>query len=198
MRRGLRHLPNLISCLRILLILPIALTLARQHFIATLWLFGAAALSDAADGFLARRFVWQSELGGMLDAIADKLILATVFVMLALLGQLPVWLAAAVIARDCIIVLGAVGYRVWLGPVKARPSVVSKLNTLCQMMLILAVIMAQQFSWPPSWVVLALGAFVFVTVVVSGIDYVSVYGRRAVRRLRARRALSHGGGSNPA
>ncbi len=197
MQRRLRHLPNLISSLRILLAVPIALTLVRHQLVATLWLFGAAAASDGIDGFLATRFGWQSELGGMLDPIADKLMLATVFVTLTLLGEVPVWLTTAVIARDCIIVLGAIGYRVLIGPVKAEPSWVSKFNTLCQVVFILAVIGTLQFSWPATWV-LALGAMVFVTVVVSGIDYVLVYGRQAARRARPHHGIAGGGGSNPA
>lgn len=178
--RCLRHLPNVISSLRILLTVPIAMSLERQHFIVTLWLFGLAALSDALDGFLAKRFAWQSELGGMLDPLADKLMLATVFVVLALQGSVPVWLAVAVIARDGIIVLGAISYRVWVGALSARPSMVSKFNTLVQIMFTLAVIGSQQFAWPPAWATLTLGALVFVTAAVSGLDYVLVYGREAL------------------
>jgi cardiolipin synthase (CMP-forming) len=202
MHRWLRHLPNLISSIRILLAVPIALTLAHHQLIATLWLFGAAAVSDAVDGFLARRFGWQTELGGMLDPAADKLMLATVFIMLAIRGTVPIWLTTVVIARDCIIVLGAINYRLWIGPVAARPSTISKLGTGCQAAFILAIIGERQFSWPPLWVVLSLGALVFVTVVVSGLDYVLVYGRQAAGQARARRAerppaIPRGGGDRP-
>ncbi len=179
MRRWLHQLPNLISSLRILLVAPIALCLTDHRLVATLCLFGVAAFSDAADGFLARRFGWQTELGGALDPIADKLMLATVFVVLAVQRHVPVWLSVAVIARDVVVVLGAISYRTWIGPVTASPSVISKLNTLCQIMLILAVISELQFAWPPAWAVLALGAMVLALAVLSGIDYVLVYGRRA-------------------
>jgi cardiolipin synthase (CMP-forming) len=185
MQRWLRQLPNLISSVRILLVVPIAWELGHQHMIATLWLFAAAAVSDVVDGFLARHFGWQTELGGILDPVADKLMLATTFVMLAYLDMLPVWLAAAVIARDIVIVTGAVSYRVLLGPVAARPSPVSKLNSLCQVLLILLVIGTREFSLPPLWVVI-MGALVFVTTAVSGIDYVLVYGRRAAAESKAR------------
>lgn len=187
MRRWLPLLPNFISSLRILLIVPIAMALSRHQFIATLWLFGIAAVSDGVDGFLAKRFGWQTQLGGMLDPIADKLMLATVFVMLAALDLVPRWLTAAVIARDGIIVLGAISYRVLLGPVEARPSLISKFNTVCQMLFILAVIGERQFDWPDSSIVLALGAAVLVAVVISGIDYVLVYSRQAAEQARAGR-----------
>jgi cardiolipin synthase len=197
MRRWLRQLPNFISSIRILLVVPIVLSLAHHQLITTLWLFGVAAASDAVDGFLAKHFGWQTELGGILDPLADKLMLATVFVVLTLLGSVPVWLTAAVIVRDCVIVLGAISYRVLLGPVEARPTVISKLNTLCQIIFILVVIGAQQFSWPAVWAVV-LGALVFDTVCVSGIDYVWVYGRLAAAHARARRAALSARGSKPA
>jgi cardiolipin synthase len=196
MRRWLRHLPNVISSIRIVLVLPIAVALAQRRFVDTLWLFGAAAASDAVDGFLAKQFGWQSELGGMLDPMADKLMLTTVFVMLALLHLAPLWLTAAVIARDGIIVLGAVVYRVLIGKVEARPSIISKINTLCQVIFVLAVIAERQFSWSPDWAT-GLGALVFVTVCVSGIDYVLVYGRQAARRARARPVAMRSAGSKP-
>ena len=66
-----RQIPNVITVIRILLVVPIAICLARRQLAATMALFALAALSDAADGFLARRFGWQSELGGVLDPIAD-------------------------------------------------------------------------------------------------------------------------------
>jgi cardiolipin synthase len=197
MRRWLRQLPNIISSIRILLVVPIALALSGHQTVETLWLFCVAAASDGIDGFLAKRFGWQTDLGGLLDPVADKLMLATVFVMLALLGSMPVWLAAAVIARDCIIVLGAVAYRILLGPVVARPSRVSKLNTLCQVIFIVLVVGGPQFSWPAAWETF-LGALMFVTVVVSGLDYVLVYSRLAAERARSRHGIMRTGGSKPA
>jgi cardiolipin synthase len=181
--RGLRQLPNIISSIRILLVVPIAWTLHHRLYVATLWLFAVAGVSDAVDGALARRFGWQSELGAMLDPLADKLMLDTVFVMLALAGNLPVWLTGAVIGRDCLIVLGAVTYRWLIGSVEARPSIISKMNTLCQILFIVVVIGTQQYRWPAPWS-LGLGALTFVTVAVSGIDYVWVYGRDAVDKWR--------------
>jgi cardiolipin synthase len=185
--RSLRHIPNVISAIRILLVAPIAVALAHHRLLTTIALFGIAALSDAADGFLAKRYGWQSELGAILDPAADKLLLATVFITLAYLGLVPRWLMAAAIARDLIIVVGALLYRWFLGPLSVRPSVVSKFNTLCQAAFILAVVGRAEFSLPPAWAIMLLGALVFATVMISGIDYVLIYGRRAlgVKRLHA-------------
>jgi cardiolipin synthase len=187
-----RHIPNVISSIRILLVAPIAVALANHQLATTTALFGVAALSDAVDGFLAKRYGWQSELGAVLDPAADKLLLVTVFVTLAYVRLVPLWLMAAAVARDVIIVQGALLYRYCIGPLAVRPSIVSKFNTLCQAAFILAVVGREEFSVPPAWVVMVLGALVFATVVISGIDYILIYGRRAYGLARPRAAARAG------
>jgi cardiolipin synthase len=155
------------------------MALAHQLLALSIVLFAVAALSDAVDGYLARRFSWQSELGGVLDPIADKMLLAAAFVTLSYLQLVPLWLMVAAVARDVIIVSGAAAYRLVIGPLSAHPSMISKANTLCQAAYILAVVSRAKFSMPPEWVETWLGALVFATVIVSGIDYILVYGRRA-------------------
>jgi cardiolipin synthase len=193
--RWLRQVPNALSSVRILLAIPIAVTLAHHQYVTTLVLFCAAAVSDAGDGLLAKRFGWQSRLGAVLDPAADKLLLATVFVTLAAVRLVPLWLMAAAVARDIIIVLGAIAYRVYIGPVAASPSTISKLNTACQAAFILSVIGRAQFDFPDAWVVVALGALMFVTVVISGIDYVLHYGGEAIAEAKGRRTTIRGRGS---
>jgi cardiolipin synthase len=187
-----RHIPNIISAIRILLVAPLAVALAHHQLVTTIVLFGVAALSDAADGFLAKRYGWQSELGAVLDPAADKLLMVTVFITLAYMKLVPLWLMATAVARDVIIVLGALAYRYWFGPLNVRPSIVSKFNTLCQAAFILAVVGREEFSIPPPWGVMVLGALVFVTVVVSGIDYVLIYSRRALGLTKPRAARRAG------
>ena len=110
----------------------------------------------------------------------------SVFITLAYLRLVPLWLMAAAVARDVIIVGGALLYKSLIGPLNVRPSIVSKFNTLCQAAFIMAVVGREEFSLPPAWVVTALGAMVFATVAVSGIDYVLIYGRRALSLSRPR------------
>jgi cardiolipin synthase (CMP-forming) len=174
-----RQIPNVITSIRILLVAPIAVALAQQRLALSIALFGVAAGSDAADGFLAKRYGWQSDLGAVLDPLADKLLLVTVFIVLAYMKLVPLWLMGVAVARDAIIVSGATLYRYCIGPLTVRPSSVSKFNTLCQAAFIMAIVSRQEFALPSAGVVMVLGALVFVTVVVSGIDYVLIYGRRA-------------------
>jgi cardiolipin synthase (CMP-forming) len=81
----MRHIPNVISVIRILLVAPIAMALAHERLALAIVLFAVAAISDAADGYLAKRFGWQSELGAVLDPIADKVLLVAIFVTLSLM-----------------------------------------------------------------------------------------------------------------
>jgi cardiolipin synthase len=180
-----------------LLVVPIALALVHRQFNTALALFAVAAASDAIDGFLAKRCGWQSPLGAILDPAADKLLLATLFVLLAVLGLVPPWLAAVAVGRDVVIVLGAIAFRVCIGPLEMRPSAISKQNTLCQAAFILCVTAKQGLAMPPGWVLTMLGSLTFVIAVISGIDYVMRYGRSAWQAAASRRASPAGGRARP-
>ncbi|MFO7304976.1 MAG: CDP-alcohol phosphatidyltransferase family protein [Gammaproteobacteria bacterium] len=183
----LRHLPNALCVFRMLLVVPIAVLLAREEYGITMWVFGLAALTDGLDGFLAKRFGWTSELGKILDPLADKLLLVSVFITLAAVGLVPLWLAGAAVARDLTITGGAIAYKCFFGDLNGRPTPVSKLNTLCQILYLLSVVGAAAADRAGGPVVTALGAIVFATTVVSGLDYVITYTRKAIAVSRERR-----------
>ena len=185
---SLRQLPNTICVVRIALVVPIAITLLEARFVATLWLFALAAFSDGLDGYLAKRFGWTTELGKFLDPLADKLLLVTVFITLAVAGHTPVWLAVIVVARDVVIGAGAAIYSRAFGPLHGRATAISKINTGVQILYVLALVAGLGLGWPPQPVIITLAAAVFVTTMVSGIDYVITYSRRAAAVARARRA----------
>ena len=104
---SLSWLPNAISILRIALVPPILILILQGDYGWALALFFFAGFSDGLDGYLAVRFEWTTRLGGLLDPAADKLLITGLFVTLAYTGDIPVWLAAIVILRDVVIVLGA-------------------------------------------------------------------------------------------
>lgn len=178
---NLAWLPNAICVARIGLVPPSVLALLAGRFELTLALFGIAAVSDALDGWLAKRFGWTSRLGKILDPIADKLLLVSVFVTLAWLRLVPAWLVATVVLRDVVIVVGAAAFHFLIGYLEGRPTPVSKLNTLLQLTFVLVVIADSAWSRAGGAPLMILGAGVFVTTVVSGIDYVLTYAREAVR-----------------
>lgn len=175
----LRHLPNAICVLRILLTWPTVVAISEQRYSLALGLFALAAISDGLDGFLAKRFGWTSELGRVLDPLADKLLLVAVFLTCAWQGLVPVWLAAAAIARDVLIALGAGIYRCWFGPLHGRPTWISKLNTALQIVLLIgAIVQAGYGLLPvPLWGVLVVATFV--STLASGADYLARFFVRA-------------------
>ena len=161
------------------------------RYAVVLPVIAVAAFTDALDGFLAKRFGWETELGKHLDPLADKLLLVVMFVTLSMQGLVPWWLTTVVLLRDLTIIFGGLAYRAWFGPLQGRPTFASKLNTLTQIVFSLAVVTAAAFAWPPPWCVTALGALVFISTCISGIDYVLTYTRRAVQVSHARSARSH-------
>lgn len=199
-----RHLPNALCVLRIILIGPIAALLLQGRLPLALLVFAFAALTDVLDGYLAKRFSWQTELGKRLDPLADKLLLVTVFVVVALLGKAPVWLAATVVARDLIITAGGLTY-LWLyGDPQGQPTVISKVNTFLQVAFVLGAVGSEAVLGTAGtvlpvgsagWLACTLaflGASAFVTTVVSGLDYVLRYAEKARAAQRARQTLAVG------
>jgi cardiolipin synthase len=175
----LRHIPNLICVARIVLVWPIVVALHDGRHDLALGLFVVAAVSDGVDGFLAKRFNWTSQLGKFLDPLADKLLLVAVFVSGSWAGMVPWWLAAAAIARDLIIGGGALIFRVWLGPLHGRPTILSKVNTALQILYLVAAILFAAHGLPPREVLAALAVATLLSTVASGADYVTRFLARA-------------------
>ena len=165
-------LPNAISILRIFLVVPVGWFIVQSKYDAALAVFFVAGFSDALDGFLAKTFNWHSKLGALLDPLADKLLLTVSFIALWWAALIPAWLAALVVIRDVVIVSGATAYNFLIKPVEGNPTIISKVNTALELLLVLAVLAAAGFGWPPMAAITVLGAAVLVTVVISGIDYV--------------------------
>jgi cardiolipin synthase len=176
---SLSWLPNAISVMRIVLVAPIVILISHGEYAWALVLFAVAGFSDGIDGYLAVRFDWATRLGALLDPAADKLLMTALFVTLAWQGLIPVWLAVLVIMRDVVIVAGALAYNYLIKPVPGEPTHISKLNTALQMLFVLFVISRAAFAWPDQITITLLGAAILVTVVVSGVDYVLSWTRRA-------------------
>jgi cardiolipin synthase len=172
-------IPNAICVFRILLVGPVVWVLLQGEYLIALVLIAIAGFSDGLDGFLAKRYDWRTRLGSLLDPAADKLLLVSVFLTLTHLGWAPLWLAVTVVLRDAVIVCGAIAYQVLIAPVYGEPRRISKLNTACQLLFVLSIITQQGYGRPPDISVLLLGAGVFYTSVISGIDYILTWSKRA-------------------
>ncbi len=182
----LRHLPNLISALRIALVAPLIAAILLGRYETALAIAVIAGVSDGVDGYLARRFGWQSRLGSMLDPAADKLMLVGCMLALGWLHEAARWLVALVVARDLGIVLGALAWHRVVHGFEVRPSWLSKATTVAQIGFVLLVLADQAFDWHlhmlvPGWIVASLTA-------ASGIDYVVRWSRMARRELKGKRS----------
>ena len=195
---SLRWLPNAITIGRMVLALPLLWALTTAQFALAFWLAVVAGASDAVDGFLAKHFRWDSPAGGLLDPLADKLLLGVCFVGLWWSAHLPAWLVALVLGRDVVIVAGAMVWWRTLGPFTAAPTQLSNFNTLLQIGLVAAVLADAAFAGslpagagrstgplPLVWLQALLLACAALTTA-SGVDYVVRYGARFRAALRNR------------
>jgi len=140
-------IPNLITLARILTVPVIVWAITAGEMLFAFGLFLAAGVSDAVDGYLAKRFGMTSELGAYLDPLADKALIVSIYVALGFNGALPLWLVILVVSRD-IMIVSAVMLSWLIGqPVTVRPHVVSKVNTLAQIVLAVMVLAALAFRW---------------------------------------------------
>lgn len=190
------NIPNLLTLLRIVLVPVLAWLLLQHAYAAALAVFLAAGISDALDGFLARRWNQFTPLGAMLDPIADKLLTLTCVGLLAWQGLLPLWLALALVVRDLVIVAGAAAYHRLAGGLEMEPTRLGKLHTLVVFGLFALVLgnAAAVVATPDQ--MLPLFGLALLLTAASGLHYIWVWGRKAARLAdrRQSRTLSN---SNP-
>lgn len=182
---SLRLLPNVLTIFRMIAVGPVVYWLLTGQYRAAFILGLMAGFSDLLDGYLARRYGWLTHWGGVLDALADKFLLVSVTLTLAWLGHLPWWLAALIVVRDLVIVIGGYYYHFCIERITATdPTWVSKWNTLSQILLVVTVIMGLAFpqtSGPwTTWLVYITA----VMTLASGIQYIVIWSGKA-RRVRS-------------
>ena len=153
--------------------------LQNQQFALSLIVFVVAGLTDALDGFIAKRFNAQTYLGSLLDPLADKGLLVSSYIMLSVLELIPFWLMVAVVFRDVIIVGGYLLMVLFFGSVKMQPLAVSKVNTFTQIAYIVFVLLALAMSSDFSSIQPILSYTVLATSVVSGLAYVYIWSVKA-------------------
>jgi len=174
--------PNMLTIFRMVLI-PIFVTLLfYQRFILALAVFVVAGVTDGLDGLLARRFDQRSQLGTVLDPIADKLMLVTAFIVLSMRSvfpqpvpshlPVPFWVTVAVISRDVFIVVGAAAINIMTGFRGFRPSWLGKLNTSVQIIGIAAIMFAASFPYGTGYYLPTIYTTVFTLAIFSGAHYV--------------------------
>jgi cardiolipin synthase len=167
-----RDIPNLITLFRFVLIVPVLVFLWQGVVDWALWLFLLAGASDGLDGWLARHFNWRTRLGGILDPLADKALIISTLVIMGLHNLMPWWLVMVIILRDVVILGGAAAYQWVTGHLEMQPSIISKVNTVMQLALVLAVMWNAGVSELSALLLDGLVIVVLITTVLSGLDYV--------------------------
>jgi cardiolipin synthase (CMP-forming) len=174
--------PNMLTVFRMVLIPVFVTMLFYQRFIVALAVFVCAGLTDGLDGLLARRFDQRSQLGTVLDPIADKLMMVTAFIVLSMRGifpppvpshlPVPFWVTIAVISRDVFIIVGAAAINIMTGFRGFRPSWLGKVNTTVQIVAIAAIMFAASVPYYTGYYLPTVYATVFTFAVLSGLHYI--------------------------
>jgi len=169
------NLPNALSLIRLALIPLFVVALAQGDFVPAFWIFVAAGITDALDGLIARRWNLQTPLGALLDPLADKLLMTTAFIVLALRlpnqrEAIPLILSILIISRDVIIVVVSLAIHLTHGIRKFTPSMWGKINTLLQMATLTLVLLANAYALAVPWIE-TLYLVTLASAVVSGIHY---------------------------
>lgn len=184
---SLSVIPNALTVARVLAVPPLVWLLLQGEYQWALGLVVAASLTDLLDGWLARRFGWQSRFGGYADPLADKLLMVASYLTLAWLGYLPWWLLVLVLLRDLVIVIGGVVYHYRFEPVVASPTRLSRFNTVCQVVLVWYVMLHLAVhplpDLPRALLVLLVAAMALITMV----QYTWIWSFKAVEVTRSRK-----------
>lgn len=179
-----RWIPNLITTCRIALSVPLGVLIVEERHVHALGVMVVAGLSDGLDGWLARRFNWQTRLGARLDPLADKLLVGVTYGALAWAGVLPWWLTALVIGRDLVIIAGAALFQAVTGRLEMAPSLLSKLNTTAQIALAIVAVLHAGIVTLPFPLLHGLISLVAAMTLASGLSYVWAWTRKAREGVR--------------
>lgn len=170
------NVPNLLSCIRLCLALPLVYAVLTENSQLALYTLILAAFTDWADGFIARRFDMQTQVGAWLDPLADKVILNATFLALASKGIIPLWVAAVLLLRDLMITLGAFFYFKFRRCLDGSANLYGKISTLIQFGVLGWCVMlpSEQIN------IVVISLMVFATLG-SGLLYIDIWGRLTLK-----------------
>ncbi|HEX4191964.1 MAG TPA: CDP-alcohol phosphatidyltransferase family protein [Stellaceae bacterium] len=171
------NLANLITLGRLLAVPLVVWLILSGDYVWTFWLFAAASVSDAIDGYVAKHFNQRTDLGALLDPIADKALIVSLFVTLGLAGDLPTWLVILVVFRDLLIIGGFLLAATLTQPIAWRPLMVSKVNTTLLLVLVTGMLAKLAFGFDDRGILTDLIYLAGVTTVASGAAYLVRWSR---------------------
>ena len=173
------NIPNTLSLFRICAVPVLIWLILNGQMEWAFWLFFIASLTDALDGFIAKRFSMHTQLGAYLDPLADKLLLVSGFIILSVIGIMPLWITLLVVTRDILIIGGALVYQSMTGSLQMRPLWISKLNTTMQLSLLMVVLLSTTYDLLSS-LMTPMTFVTAATTLISGWSYVSEWTQQAI------------------
>lgn len=178
------NLPNLFTSLRLLAAPGVIWLILEDRWVFACWLFLAAALTDGIDGWLARRLNQTTPLGAALDTVTDKALGLGVLIVLSALNLVPSWATLAIVLRDAVVVLGALAYKGVAGHLEIRPTLLGKTNTFAEFAMLALVLGHRAGLVPGDQWLMPMFVLIFITTVVSGVQYIWVWSGKARRDVR--------------
>lgn len=166
------NIPNILSIVRVLITPFFVILLIKKMFFFALLVFTIAGISDALDGLIARYFNQRTVLGSYLDPLADKILLSSAFISLAILKVIPGWLSVIVITRDILILLGISMISIMGKNIAIKPSLISKCTTVFQLATIFLILLDSQFAIHKLLILLPLYWITAFFTITSGLHYI--------------------------
>jgi len=173
-----RSIPNIITSIRLLLLIPLSFYLSKEDYTTALYIFFIAGFSDALDGYLAKKYNWTSHFGSVLDPLADKALLVISMAILTLNTKIEILLFSLVALRDVYIVFGAYLYHRKFGKYQMSPSIYSKLNTFFQISMVTLLLVSLGYKHLPTSIFITFNWIIYLTLFISTLHYTIIWGGR--------------------
>ncbi len=171
-------IPNIITSIRLLLLVPLSYYLSKEDYTTALYIFFIAGLSDALDGYLAKTYNWTSHFGSVLDPLADKALLVISMAILTLNSKIDVLLFSLVALRDIYIVIGAYLYHRKFGKYQMKPSIYSKLNTFFQISMVTLLLVSLGYKVFSASLFIVFNWLIYIFLFISTLHYSFIWGGR--------------------
>lgn len=176
-----RYLPNLITALRLMMVFPFLYFTLEENYTPAFFIFVFASISDGLDGYLARHFQWQSKFGAFSDPLADKILVTSSYIVLTINHQIPLWFTVLMVTRDIAIISGAAAWYALFRKIEFKPTVISKANTVFQLMLIIVTLFHLSIHQLPVFLIQYLILLTTLTTTFSFMDYVVCWSLKAFK-----------------
>jgi len=176
-------IPNLLTVFRFFLVYPIIISILEENFYLTLFFFFLAGISDFLDGFLARKFLWESKFGKVFDPVSDKVLVIATLISLSLIGEINIYLTVFLLSRDLFIIVGVILSSLLLENYEIKPTFSGKFNSFVLMTFLGFVIIEVAFDFVPVGFLNFLMVALLSTSIYSVIEYLIYPGRKVISQI---------------